>query len=113
MTATAGARRPPRRDWIPARMGQVAMTIVAAQTTERRNGNITQMLAAASTPMASTPSVMRGRSRAGGGTFMAASPGSTGDGQAPSRPLGLAVRRLPAPPYFFLAFSSLMATAST
>ena len=46
ITATASPRRPPRRAWSPIRMGQVAMTMAAAQTTERRNGSITQTLVA-------------------------------------------------------------------
>ena len=62
ITATAGPRRPPRRAWRAVRMGQVAMTIIVAQTTAARKGNITQMLAAVITPRARTPSVMRGRS---------------------------------------------------
>ena len=45
ITATAGPRRPPKRAWIQVRNGQVAMTIIVAQTTAARNGSITQRLA--------------------------------------------------------------------
>ena len=51
-------------------MGQVAMTIAPAQTTDRRNGSITQTLVAIIARRAMTPRVMRGRSNAGRGVFM-------------------------------------------
>ena len=71
ITATARPRRPPRRAWTASRMGQVAMTIIVAQSTAGTNGRITQRLAAINTPMEVTWSVIGVSSYDGGRSFMA------------------------------------------
>ena len=86
MTATAGPRRPPRRAWTASRNGQVAMTIIVAQTTAATNGSMTQRLAKVMAPMARTPRVMRGRSNDGGG------------GGFPAGPSGVVTRHPPGAP---------------
>ena len=69
ITATAGPRRPPSLAWTAIKTGQVATTIIVAQTTAAAKGSITQMLAPVIAPRARTPRVMRGRSCDGGETF--------------------------------------------
>ncbi len=74
ITATAGPRRPPRRAWTAIRMGQVAMTIIVAQSTAATKGRITQRVAAISPPMEVTWSVIRVMSFDGGRWVMETSP---------------------------------------
>src|SRR5262245_11554205 len=62
ITVTANARRR-KRAWTLSINGQVATTIIAAQTIERRNGRRIQNEAAISTAISSTESTVRVRSR--------------------------------------------------
>jgi hypothetical protein len=66
ITTTASQRRPPTRDCTARIKGQVATTIIPAHTIAARNGWSTHSDARIRTPMTSTPSVMRARSREGG-----------------------------------------------
>ena len=86
ITATAGPRRPPRRAWTAISHGQVAMTIIVAQTTAATNGSMTQRLAKVMAPMARTPRVMRGRSNDGGGGGFPASPSGVVTRHPPGAP---------------------------
>ena len=68
ITVTASQRRPPSRAWTASIMGHVATTIIVAQIPAAMNGHTTHRLAAITSPMARTESVMRPRSRAEGGS---------------------------------------------
>ena len=70
MIATAAPRFPPSMDCRRSRIGQVATTMMTAQTKDGRNGFRIQKLAAMSKPMKSTASVVRVRSRAGRGVVI-------------------------------------------
>ena len=66
MTVTASQRRPPSRAWRAIIIGQVATTIMAAQTVAPMNGSNIHRLATIMSAMNTTPSVMRVRSRDAG-----------------------------------------------
>src|SRR5437667_10099244 len=63
ITATANPRRPHSADWTRSIRGQVATTIMVAQTNAGRNGRKTQKVATIIPAMNSTASVGRARSR--------------------------------------------------
>ncbi len=63
ITAVASQRRPPTARSSLCSAGQVATTIIDAQTSASRNGFITQKTPASSAPIRSTPNTMRVRSR--------------------------------------------------
>ncbi len=67
ITVTARPRRPHSRAWIQRIIGQVETTIIIAQMVGARNGLSTHSVATISSPMKSTPSVVRVRSRSGAG----------------------------------------------
>src|SRR5258706_5654614 len=62
ITSTASQRLPQSRDCSLRKKGQVAMTIMAAHSSDERNGRITQKQAAIRMQMNSTASVVRVRS---------------------------------------------------
>ena len=62
ITATAGARRPPNALSTRRIIGQVATTIIVAQTKAARNGDRIQSEPAINAPMNSTDSVVRASS---------------------------------------------------
>ena len=66
ITATASRRRPPSADSTRSIRGQVATTIIPAQTAASRNGCRTRKLATISPAMKSTASVARAGSREAG-----------------------------------------------
>ena len=66
MTATARPRLPQSRAWTARSAGQVATTIMVAQTVASRKGRSTQKLAAIKPPIATTASRIRVRSQDGG-----------------------------------------------
>ena len=66
ITATARPRLPQSRAWTARSAGQVATTIMVAQTVASRKGRSTQKLAAIKPPIATTASRIRVRSQDGG-----------------------------------------------
>src|SRR3954467_10807219 len=71
MTPTAAPRRPPNFASRPMKNGQVATTIIVAQSSALRNGCSTQRLPPMSRAKPRTESVMRVRSRDKGGAEVA------------------------------------------
>lgn len=63
ITVTASARLPWRVGWTRSVSGQVATTIIVAQTVASKNGRSTQKLPAINPPIASTARMVRERSR--------------------------------------------------